>query len=109
MLNRKRKKQILYDTEGTDLVRPDLNKPTDQPVIPIPITPIDPIIPSAKVPSAKGEIPTQNKANLRPGGFDPFYRYIETVFRPATVQDIRVSRLQYIPVPDSAIPDKKVT
>ena len=77
MLNRKRKKQILYDTEGSDLVRPDLNKPTDQPVIPIPITPIDPIIPSAKVPSAKGEIPTQNKANLRPGGFDPLYRFID--------------------------------
>jgi hypothetical protein len=91
MIQRK-KKQIVYNTEGDNYIRPDFNRKTvkasepiepKQPYEPGPIKPIPKYNPSDYPKGYKTD------TSQRPGGIDPYYRSVDTTKRykpPSTVQ-----------------------
>ena len=83
MIQRK-KKQIVYNTEGDNYIRPDFNRKTVK--ASSPIEPLEPKQPSE--PGIPKSIPKYNpsdypklKKNDRPGDIDPYYRSVNTTKR----------------------------
>ena len=73
MIQRK-KKQIVYNTEGDNYIRPDFNRKTIK--ASEPIEPIQPYEPGPiKPPSI---VQRTSELNQRPGGIDPYYRSRDT-------------------------------
>ena len=77
MIQRK-KKQIVYNTEGDNYLRPDFNiKSIKAP--PTPLTPLEPIQPNEPGPIKPTSIVQRtSETNQRPGGIDPYYRSRDT-------------------------------
>ena len=83
MIQRK-KKQIVYNTEGDNYIRPDFNRKTikaSEPIEPIqpyepgPIKPTSIVIPGSQ---DQRTVQRTSETNQRPGGIDPYYRSRDT-------------------------------
>ena len=86
MIQRK-KKQIVYNTEGDNYIRHDFNIKSSNPSSPIeplePKQPLEPGIPKTIPKYIPSDYPNgyKNDTNQRPGGIDPYYRSVDTTKR----------------------------
>ena len=94
MIQRK-KKQIVYNTEGDNYIRPDFNRKVikasepiepKQPYEPGPIKPIPKYNPSDYPKGYKTD------TSQRPGGIDPYYRYVDSTPRTKQPSNSSVKR-----------------
>ena len=84
MIQRKRK-QLVYNTEGDNYIRPDFNiksifipgSQDQRTKASAPIEPIQPFEPAAPI-KPPSTIQRTSETNQRPGGIDPFYRSRDT-------------------------------
>ena len=90
MIQRK-KKQIVYNTEGDNYIRPDFNRKVikaSEPIEPIQPNEPGPIKPIPKYNPSDYPKGYKNDTSQRPGGIDPYYRSVDTTKRykpPSTV------------------------